>query len=434
MNSKIESTLPKEVRTILDRSFKSQSFVPHNYQRNSSSTNANSNETRQSGMVSGEGKKRRKRKPKKSGSPATPVIMISSTANIATEPLENAEIRQNTAAVPITQQDPTVSTPSLQIPPQPFRSDNRGRGRGRFFGNRGGRGRRGGSKPNNLKVSGENDAYCMEVAPLNIFENQVVPTGLHNFSKIFRPHVATTRVFSLGLKFIPVWKKVTIKKPFAGFNEFRRRMTNKMFFEETSPGIFERNKTFRIKSNNWVDEQYNEIDNFCFKLRDGITNLFEKFPMEIKQNLSNQEFFEIQKIRNLKNKDQVINDSDKNLGAVMADKSDVFSECKRQLYDVNTYIKLSLEEMEILIAKIKSELSEVVGRYNSNNLCSAKEKDFLLSKMTNFTVPHFYIIWKILKNPIVGRPIVAGYNWILTPASIFVGHYLKKFIPNSIPS
>ena len=85
------------------------------------------------------------------------------------------------------------------------------------------------------------------------------------------------------------------KKPFAGFNEFRRRMTNKMFFEETSPGNFERNKTFRIKSNHWVDERYNEIDNFCFKLRDGITNLFEKFPMEIKQNLSNQEFLKSKK-------------------------------------------------------------------------------------------------------------------------------------------
>ena len=33
----------------------------------------------------------------------------------------------------------------------------------------------------------------------------------------------------------------------------------------------------------------------------------------------------------------------------------------------------------------------------------------------------------MLKNPIVGRPIVAGYNWILSPASIFVGHYLKEF-------
>ena len=84
----------------------------------------------------------------------------------------------------------------------------------------------------------------------------MVPTGLHNFSKIFGPNVATTRVFSLGLKFIPVWKKVTIKKPFAGFNEFRRRMTNKMFFEEKTPGVFVRNKNFHIKNNNWMDGQY----------------------------------------------------------------------------------------------------------------------------------------------------------------------------------
>ena len=30
----------------------------------------------------------------------------------------------------------------------------------------------------------------------------------------------------------------------------------------------------------------------------------------------------------------------------MADKEAVIIECKRQLYDINTYIKLSLEEME----------------------------------------------------------------------------------------
>ena len=50
-----------------------------------------------------------------------------------------------------------------------------------------------------------------------------------------------------------------------------------------------------------------------------------------------------------------------------------------------------------------------------------------MSKMFIYEIPNFYIIWKILKNPIVGLPIVAGYNWILTPASIFLGHYLKSF-------
>ena len=35
-----------------------------------------------------------------------------------------------------------------------------------------------------------------------------------------------------------------------------------------------------------------------------------------------------------------------------------------------------------------------------------------------------------MKNPPVGRPIVAGYDWILTPASIFAGHFLKEFYCN----
>ena len=36
-------------------------------------------------------------------------------------------------------------------------------------------------------------------------------------------------------------------------------------------------------------------------------------------------------------------------------------------------------------------------------------------------------IWKFLKKRPIGRPIVAGYDWILTPASIFAGHFLKEF-------
>ena len=123
------------------------------------------------------------------------------------------------------------------------------------------------------------------------------------------------------------------------------------------------------------------------------------------------EFSAHQNVMEAKNENQIINDSDKNLGAVMADKEDVVIECKRQLYDISTYTKLLFEEMEILVAKIKSELLEVVDRNVLNNFCSKKEKEFLLSKFSNFNVPLFYIIWKLLKDPIVGRPIVAGYNW-----------------------
>ena len=51
------------------------------------------------------------------------------------------------------------------------------------------RGRSGGCfRRNFTKQSGIFDAYCMNVAPLNIFENQVLPVGLHDISKSFRPN------------------------------------------------------------------------------------------------------------------------------------------------------------------------------------------------------------------------------------------------------
>ena len=73
------------------------------------------------------------------------------------------------------------------------------------------------------------------------------------------------------------------------------------------------------------------------------------------------------------------------------------------------------------------ELLEVVNKYTLEKECKTNEAQFLFSKTKLCTIPHFYIIWKVLKNPPVGRPIIAGYDWILKPASIFAGHFLKEF-------
>ena len=91
-----------------------------------------------------------------------------------------------------------------------------------------------------------------------------------------------------------------------------------------------------------------------------------------------------------------------------------------------TYSKLSFEEMESFVRECIAALRKTVNYHFYLGNCSQKEKEFLLSNVCNYAIPHFYIIWKILKNPIVGRPIVAGYNWTFTPASIFAGHLLKE--------
>jgi len=58
---------------------------------------------------------------------------------------------------------------------------------------------------------------------MNIFENQVVPIGIYLISKSFRPNLATIRVVSLGMKFIPKTKSLIWKKNFSNFEDFRQR-------------------------------------------------------------------------------------------------------------------------------------------------------------------------------------------------------------------
>ena len=51
-----------------------------------------------------------------------------------------------------------------------------------------------------------------------------------------------------------------------------------------------------------------------------------------------------QKIIVNKNEIHIINDTDKNLGAAIVEKEEVINECKRQLFVINTYIKISLKK------------------------------------------------------------------------------------------
>ena len=115
------------------------------------------------------------------------------------------------------------------------------------------------------------------------------------------------------------------------------------------------------------------------------------------------------------------------MDACNADKIDVIKEYDRQLQEPDVYKKLSFEEMENLIKEIQAKLRGIVERHKYKGSITQTEKEFLLSKEQVFKIPYFYIVWKILKNPPIGRPIVAGYDWILTPASIYIGMFLRKF-------
>ena len=81
--------------------------------------------------------------------------------------------------------------------------------------------------------------------------------------------------------------------------------------------------------------------------------------------------------------------------------------------------------MDQLLLKIKVSLNQILKKFD--NILSYQEKRFLSQNEKSFSIPLFYIIPKVLKNPIVGRPIVGGTNWITKPASRFVAFHLQSY-------
>ena len=130
----------------------------------------------------------------------------------------------------------------------------------------------------------------MSIAPLNLFENQVIPISLHNLSKSFRPNISTIRVLSLGTKFIPKWKFEKRNNVFKNFNDFITRMHNKVYFTETKPGVFEKNSKFKLKTNFVANTKYKEVEAFGWRVRDRINDAIEQMTkIKYTQNLSNKE-------------------------------------------------------------------------------------------------------------------------------------------------
>ena len=77
-----------------------------------------------------------------------------------------------------------------------------------------------------------------------------------------------------------------------------------------------------------------------------------------------------------KNEEFIMNDYDKKLGTAAAEKKDDIKECTRQLYGIDTSLKLSAEEADMSIAKIHSERLEVINKYTSKQECSKKKQTF----------------------------------------------------------
>ena len=101
------------------------------------------------------------------------------------------------------------------------------------------------------------------------------------------------------------------------------------------------------------------------------------------------------------------------ISAADADKSDDIFECIRQLSDVvKTYYKLTENEIKTTILEIQKIEKLKLQAIYIKKIAQKKKQTFCCQKCT-YDIPHFYIIWKILKNPFVGAQlsqVIIGYK------------------------
>lgn len=115
--------------------------------------------------------------------------------------------------------------------------------------------------------------------------------------------------------------------------------------------------------------------------------------------------------------------TDKNLGPALVSTDWVKTETLKQLNDSQSYSIVSTEEWGLRRRQVIATRDKLLSTFKKFVTSNALK---FLRSYDHFTDPaKFYIIPKIHKNPMVGRPIAASHSYITRPLSIFVDEFVK---------
>lgn len=130
--------------------------------------------------------------------------------------------------------------------------------------------------------------------------------------------------------------------------------------------------------------------------------------------------------RSLKNnRSIVIKPADKNLGLTILDAGWYKSEAERHLTDVNTYQPIPADNLQQRIDIAIITLNHIIQRLNFPTKIASYFRQHTFP--STIRLARFYLIPKIHKTPVLGRPIVSSINWITTNASRWVDAILQPF-------
>ena len=136
----------------------------------------------------------------------------------------------------------------------------------------------------------------------------------------------------------------------------------------------------------------------------------------------------INKLRNMKN-DIIIKPADKNLGIAITSKTWYEQEAVRQLSDETTYTKISEAEFDIIQSQLCTRLVNLTSKFEHRPLSPGIIK-FITNSIIDYKLPDFYMIIKVHKDPVAGRPIVPQHSWLTSNLSRYLAVELNKVVVN----
>ena len=243
----------------------------------------------------------------------------------------------------------------------------------------------------------------------------VINLSKHSFTK------TQYDLLNKNLNFCPTpgyYNKKCLKKDVENFN---RKIKLKAFFQNTK----EKNETeqnqakLKIKTkSSWEPKKnHHTIESFIEAVDNDINNIIQEKKKLPKSNLTYAEKEAIEYFS--KRNDIIITKADKGGATVVLDVNDYISKANKLLDDNNSYEKLK----EDPTMKHADTVNKSIESFMKQNLLDKSTAQKLT--VEDPRTSHFYILPKIHKPDIPGRPVVSSVDCHTSKISKFVDHYLQ---------
>ena len=245
---------------------------------------------------------------------------------------------------------------------------------------------------------------------------------IHNFSNVNLTE-RQSRVLGMGLKFRPSLKPPTAAEFDLQIKDFCRGVRLQALFAD-QPQDANFNPRLYVPTGWNPPRQDPELEDKLFHLRETLQRNISECKPYWKDNLTRQDRTELKDLKS--NQAVRVLPTDKNLGPALMSTDWVKNETLRHLYDELSYSKVTLEDWYVCRDNVIKRREQLMSTY-----CQ-----FIVPNVARFLRSHdhfanpakFYVIPKIHKTPMVGRPIAASHSYITRPISIFVDELVKPAI------